>query len=163
MLRNLAKSTLSLGRPLLTRSFIVPTRATYRPSFVSNMSTKTVINSPKLSSAGPYNQAIKANGTIYCSGQIPVKDGKVVEGCVGTQTRQCLSNLEEVLKEAGSGLEKIVKINIFLADMGDFATVNKAYAEVLPDPKPARSCVAVKTLPLEAQGVKIEIECIAAE
>ncbi|WBW70721.1 mitochondrial matrix protein [Schizosaccharomyces osmophilus] len=163
MLRNLARRSLTLSRPLLTRSLNVPNRISYRPKFVSNMSTKTIINSPKLSSAGPYNQAIKANGTIYCSGQIPVKDGKVVEGCVGTQTRQCLLNLQDVLQEAGSGLEKIVKINIFLSDMNDFATVNKAYSETLPDPKPARSCVAVKTLPLEAQGVRIEIECIAVE
>ncbi|KAL2313385.1 Protein mmf1, mitochondrial [Schizosaccharomyces pombe] len=162
MLRALGSRLLVASRPVAYRSFQQSLRPVPR-FFIHKMSTKTPINSPKLSSAGPYNQAIKANGVIYCSGQIPVANGKVIEGTVGDQTRQCLLNLQEVLTEAGSSLNKIVKVNIFLADMDDFAAVNKVYTEVLPDPKPARSCVAVKTVPLSTQGVKIEIECIALE
>ena len=98
--------------------------------------------------AGPYSIATKAGGLIFCSGQIPCdSDGNLVEGDVGVCTRQVIANMEAVLKAAGSSLDKIVKCNIFLDDMANFAAMNKVYAELLPDPKPARSCVAVKTLP----------------
>ncbi|BFZ55881.1 Protein mmf1, mitochondrial [Savitreella phatthalungensis] len=111
--------------------------------------------------AGPYSIATKANGMVFCSGQIPAdSEGKLVEGDVGECTRQVITNLENVLKAAGSSLDKIVKVNIFLADMGDFAKMNEVYAKMLPDPKPARSCVAVKTLP---KNVSVEIECIALQ
>ncbi len=108
---------------------------------------------------GPYSQAVSIGDIIYTSGQIPLNaDGVLVEGDIELQTRQVLTNLREVLKEGGSDLDKVVKTTIFLADMSDFGDVNKVYAEFFGTHKPARSTVAVKTLPLE---VAIEIEAIA--
>lgn len=108
---------------------------------------------------GPYSQAISIENLIFTSGQIGLcSDGILVEGGVQEQTRQVLTNLKEVLKEGGSSLFKVLKTTIFLADMNDFAEVNKIYAEFFGDHKPARSTVAVKTLPL---NVSIEIEAIA--
>ncbi|OAA54763.1 Endoribonuclease L-PSP [Niveomyces insectorum RCEF 264] len=108
--------------------------------------------------AGPYSQAIKTPFAIFCSGQIPAdKTGKLLEGTIQEKTAQCIKNLEAVLTEAGSSLAKVVKVNIFLADMGDFASMNEEYAKWFVQ-KPARSCVAVKTLP---KNVDVEIECIA--
>jgi len=111
------------------------------------------------SAIGPYSQAIDLGNMIFTSGQIALKpDGELVEGDIKTQATQVLTNLSEVLKEAGSSLSKVVKTTIFLANMEDFAEVNKIYAEFFGDHKPARSTVAVKTLPL---NVGIEIEAIA--
>ncbi len=111
------------------------------------------------SAIGPYSQAVDLGNMIFTSGQIALKpDGKLVEGGIKTQTTQVLTNLSEVLKEAGSSLSKVVKTTILLANMEDFAEVNKIYAEFFGDHKPARSTVAVKTLPL---NVDIEIEAIA--
>jgi 2-iminobutanoate/2-iminopropanoate deaminase len=108
---------------------------------------------------GPYSQAINVGDMVYTSGQIPLKaDGVLVEGDISVQAKQVLANLSEVLKEAGSSLEKVVKTTIFLSNMEDFASVNKVYAEFFGDHKPARSTIAVKTLPLD---VGIEIEAIA--
>jgi 2-iminobutanoate/2-iminopropanoate deaminase len=110
---------------------------------------------------GPYSQAVDLGDMVFTSGQIALKpDGTLVEGGVEIQTRQVLTNLSEVLKEAGTSLSKVVKTTIFLADMGDFAEVNKIYAEFFGEHKPARSTVAVKTLPL---NVSIEIEAIAVK
>lgn len=107
---------------------------------------------------GPYSQAIKTPFAIFCSGQIPAdKDGNLVEGTIQEKTAACIRALEAVLTEAGSSLAKVVKVNAFLADMGDFANFNEEYAKWFTH-KPARSCVAVKTLP---KNVDIEIECIA--
>ncbi|ODQ50245.1 YjgF-like protein [Saitoella complicata NRRL Y-17804] len=108
---------------------------------------------------GVYSQATKANGMIFCSGQIPMNPaGEMVEGDIQVHTRQCINNLKAVLESAGSSLEKIVKVNVFLASMDDFAKMNEIYSEMFAEPKPARSCVAVKTLP---KNVDVEIECIA--
>ncbi len=108
---------------------------------------------------GPYSQAVEVGEMIFTSGQIGLtKDGDLVEGGVEVQAKQVLTNLSEVLKEAGSSLSSVVKTTIFLADMSDFAEVNKIYAEFFGDHKPARSTVAVKTLPL---NVSIEIDAIA--
>ncbi len=108
---------------------------------------------------GPYSQAISLDNLIFTSGQIGLtSDGVLVEGGVIEQTKQVLTNLSEVLKEAGSSLSKVVKTTVFLADMGDFAEINKIYADFFGDHKPARSTVAVKTLPL---NVSVEIEAIA--
>ncbi len=113
------------------------------------------------SAIGPYSQAISLGDMIFTSGQIGLKpDGILVEGGVEAQTRQVLTNLTEVLKEAGSSLSKVVKTTIFLANMDDFAEVNRVYAEFFGEHKPARSTVAVKTLPL---NVSIEIEAIAVK
>ena len=111
------------------------------------------------SAIGPYSQAVDIGDLIFTSGQIALNpEGKLVEGDVEVQTRQVLTNLSEVLKEAGSSLGNVVKTTIFLADMDDFAKVNEIYADFFGSHKPARSTVAVKTLPL---NVSIEIEAIA--
>lgn len=109
---------------------------------------------------GPYSQAIRAGGFIFCSGQIPIDPaaGAVVETTAEGQARQAITNLRHVLEAAGSGLDKVVKTTVFLADMADFAAVNGVYAELFGDTKPARSCVQAARLP---KDVKIEIEAIA--
>jgi len=109
---------------------------------------------------GPYAQAIEANGFIFCSGQIPINpvSGNVEKAGATEQTMQVLLNLKAVLEAAGSGLGKVVKTTVFLADMGDFPFVNKVYAEVFGDHKPARSTVQVVRLP---KSVRVEIEAIA--
>ncbi|KAI2784830.1 endoribonuclease L-PSP [Daldinia loculata] len=108
--------------------------------------------------AGPYSHAIKTPTAIYCSGQIPCDaNGNLVEGTIGEKTAVCISNLKAVLAAAGSSIERVVKVNIFLADMSLFADMNKEYEKWFTH-KPARSCVAVKQLP---KAVDVEIECIA--
>lgn len=107
---------------------------------------------------GPYSQAICVNGMVYTSGQIGLTpSGEMVQG-IEAQTRQVLENLKAILKNAGSGFDKVVKTTIFLSDMDNFGIVNGIYAEFFGDHKPARSTVAVKSLPKEAL---VEIECIA--
>ncbi len=108
---------------------------------------------------GPYSQAMVANGMVFTSGQIALSpDGEIVCDDVVGQCEQVLKNLSEVLKEAGTDLSSVVKTTIFLSDMDDFKAVNEVYAKYFSDHKPARSTVAVKTLPL---NVKVEIDCIA--
>lgn len=108
---------------------------------------------------GPYSQAIKANGFIFTSGQIALKsNGEFLDKDVKEQTIQVLNNLKAVLEASSSSLEKVVKTTIFLADMDDFAQVNETYGEFFKEHKPARSTVAVKTLPKNAL---VEIEAIA--
>ena len=111
------------------------------------------------SAIGPYSQAIKAANFLFTSGQIPIDPatGEVVEGGIGAQTERVCKNLKAVLEAAGTSLEKVVKTTCFLADMGDFAAFNAIYARYFPE-KPARSCVAVKTLP---KNVLVEVECVA--
>ena len=111
------------------------------------------------SAIGPYSQAIEVNGMIFTSGQIALlPDGQLLEGNVKEQTRQVMNNLSEVLKAAGVTFNDVVKTTIFLSDMDDFADVNEVYESYLKPPYPARSTVAVKTLP---KNVKVEIDCIA--
>ncbi|KAK0618298.1 YjgF/Yer057p/UK114 family [Bombardia bombarda] len=108
--------------------------------------------------AGPYSQAIKTPNAIYCSGQIPCDaEGNLIGGTIQEKTAACIKNLQAVLEEAGSSIEKAVKVNVFLTDMANFAGMNEEYAKWFVQ-KPARSCVAVKQLP---KGVDVEIECIA--
>ncbi len=108
---------------------------------------------------GPYSQAIIANGLVYTSGQIALMpDGKMETRGIEYQTKQVLKNLYYVLKEAGAGFEHVIKTTIYLADMNDFEKVNEIYAHYFGDHKPARSTIAVKTLPKNAL---VEIECIA--
>jgi len=110
---------------------------------------------------GPYSQAISLDNLIFTSGQIGLShEGVLVEGGVIEQTKQVLTNLSEVLKEADSSLSNVLKTTVFLADMADFAEVNKIYADFFGDHKPARSTVAVKSLPL---NVSVEIEAIATK
>ena len=123
---------------------------------------KTPISTTNAPAAiGPYSQAIEANGFVFVSGQIPLDPatGELVEGDIATLTRQCLTNANNILKEAGLSLANVIKTTVFLADMADFAEMNSEYANFFPTPAPARSAVAVKTLP---KGVRVEIECIAA-
>ncbi len=107
---------------------------------------------------GPYSQGFEVGGIIYTSGQIPVnpENGQVPEGIVA-QAEQSCKNVGAILEEAQTGFEKVFKTTCFLADMADFAEFNKVYAEYFVS-KPARSCVAVKSLP---KGVLCEIEAIA--
>ena len=108
---------------------------------------------------GPYSQAIKVGDMVFTSGQIALTpEGEFLDGSVEVQAKQVLKNLSEVLKEAGSSMDRVVKTTIFLADMDDFATINEIYAQAFGDHKPARSTVAVKTLPKNAL---IEIEAVA--
>lgn len=119
------------------------------------------IHTPKAPAAiGPYSQAIKAGNLIYTSGQIPIDPttGLFAEGGIKEQTRQSLRNVQAILEEAGLTMSNVVKTTVFMADMNDFADMNAVYAEFFAEPYPARSAVAVKTLP---KGALVEIEVVA--
>ncbi|MCP9774820.1 Rid family detoxifying hydrolase [Cyanobium sp. WAJ14-Wanaka] len=111
---------------------------------------------------GPYNQAVKAGGVLYCSGQIaldPASGAMVGGGDVEAETRQVLANLQAVLTAAGSSAAQVVRTTVFLADLADFAKVNALYAEMFgAGIAPARACVEVAALP---KGARVEIDCIA--
>ena len=109
---------------------------------------------------GPYSQAVRAGGFIFCSGQIPTdpKTGEFVAGGVAEQTEQVMRNLTAVLEAAGSGLDRIVKTTVFLADMNDFAAMNEVYGRYFQDNPPARATVQAARLPRDA---RVEIEAIA--
>lgn len=124
---------------------------------------KTAISTAQAPAAiGPYSQAIEANGTIYVSGQLPINPatGEFAEGGIKELTAQSLTNIKNILAEAGLTMANVVKTSVFLADMADFAEMNEVYAQFFSDPFPARSAVAVKTLPKNA---RVEIECIAVK
>lgn len=110
---------------------------------------------------GPYSHAIVSNGHLFCSGQTPLDPatGELVGGGVGPQTTQCLANLLAVVRAAGLGADDVVKCNVYLTDMDDFAEMNDAYQAVFTAPYPARTTVAVAALPL---GAAVEIELVAA-
>ena len=109
---------------------------------------------------GPYSQAIKAGGMVFCSGQIPIDPltGEFVSEVVSEQTEQVLTNLSEVLRAAGTSLGNVVKTTVFLADMDDFAEMNEVYGRFFSENKPARATVEAARLPRDA---KVEIDCIA--
>lgn len=109
---------------------------------------------------GPYSQATSAGGFLFTAGQIALDPAtmQVVEGDVGAQADTVMKNLTAVLANAGCTWKDVVKTTIFLANMGDFATVNEVYARHLGDTRPARSTVAVAGLP---KGVRVEVECVA--
>ena len=122
---------------------------------------KQVISTPKAPAAiGPYSQAIRVGNLIYTSGQIPINPatGQFVEGGIKEQTRQSLTNVKAILEEAGTSMANVIKTTVFMADMANFADMNGIYAEFFAEPFPARSAVAVKTLP---KGALVEIEVIA--
>jgi len=110
---------------------------------------------------GPYSQAIHIGNLVYTSGQLPIDPatGAFPEGGIKEQTRQSLTNVQAILREAGVSMSQVVKTTVFLADMNDFADMNAVYAEFFAEPYPARSAVAVKTLPKSAL---VEIEVVAA-
>ena len=120
-----------------------------------------VISTKKAPAAiGPYSQAIQVRNLVYTSGQIPIDPitGAFVEGGIKEQTRQSLSNVQAILKEAGLTMANVVKTTVFMADMNDFADMNAVYAEFFAEPYPARSAVAAKSLP---KGALVEIEVVA--
>ena len=122
----------------------------------------TAINSTSAPAAiGPYSQAVLAGDYLYVSGQLPMNpgSGEMITGDIKDQTRQVLSNLEAILKAAGAGMDKVVKSEVFLADMGDFLAMNEIYAEFFNGPvKPARQAIEAARLPKDAG---VEISCIA--
>ena len=122
---------------------------------------KKVISTTKAPAAiGPYSQAIRVGNLVYTSGQIPIDPatGVFAEGGIKEQTRQSLLNLKAILEEEGLTMSDVVKTTVFMADMNDFAAMNAVYAEFFAEPYPARSAVAVKTLP---KGALVEIEAVA--
>lgn len=122
---------------------------------------RKMINTIKaLAAIGPYSQAIQVGNLVYTSGQIPIDPttGVFVEGGIKEQTRQSLQNVKAILEKAGFTMANVVKTTVFLADMNDFADMNTVYAEFFVEPYPARSAVAVKTLP---KGALVEIEAVA--
>lgn len=122
---------------------------------------KKVISTTKAPSAiGPYSQAIQVGNIVYTSGQIPIDPatGVFVDGGIKEQTRQSLLNVKAILEETGLTMANVVKTTVFMADMNDFADMNAVYAKFFAEPYPARSAVAVKTLP---KGALVEIEVVA--
>ena len=109
---------------------------------------------------GPYSQAIEVNGFVFASGQIPIDPatGVFVEGGIQEQTRQALTNAQQILQTAGTDLNHVIKTTVFLSDIANFGPMNEVYAQFFTEPFPARSAVAVKDLP---KGALVEIECIA--
>lgn len=109
---------------------------------------------------GPYSQAIESGGMVFVSGQLPINPatGNFEEGGIRELTRRSLTNMQNILEEAGLSMDNVVKTTVLLADMNDFAEMNAVYAEFFPEACPARSAFAVKTLP---KGARVEIECIA--
>src|SRR6185295_19099281 len=109
---------------------------------------------------GPYSQAIKAGGFVFCSGQVAIdpRTGQFVAGGVAEQTEQVLKNLSAVLEAAGSSLDQVVKTTVFLADMKEFSEMNEVYARFFSEPPPARATVAAAGLPRDA---RVEIEAVA--
>lgn len=125
------------------------------------MAQKEILNTKNAPAAiGPYNQAIKADKTLYVSGQIPLipETMELVATGVVAEAHQVLKNVNAILVHAGYSFNDVVKASIFLSDMGDFAAVNEVYAQYFTDNQPARECVAVKTLP---RNVNVEISVIA--
>jgi 2-iminobutanoate/2-iminopropanoate deaminase len=113
------------------------------------------------SSALPFSPAIRANGFVFVSGQVaqdPETGGLVGSGDVRAQTRQALANVGRILESAGSGMDKLVKMTVFLSDIGEFAAMNEVYREVVPEPHPARSTVEAA---LARPEFLVEIEAVA--
>ena len=108
---------------------------------------------------GPYSQALDLGNMVFVSGQIPINPATgMMADTIEEQAKQSLTNLKNILAEAGLGMENVVKTVVFLADLNDFAAVNAVYETFFADPFPARSCVQVAAIP---KGAKVEIECIA--
>lgn len=125
------------------------------------ISVKDIVQTDSAPQAiGPYSQAIKAGGFIFVSGQIPIdpQSGQFVPGGIAEQTEQVLKNLSAVLEAAGSGLDRVVKATVFLADMDEFAAMNQVYGRYFPSNPPARATVEVARLPRDA---RVEIDVIS--
>jgi 2-iminobutanoate/2-iminopropanoate deaminase len=122
---------------------------------------KTIVATDSAPAAvGPYSQAVRAGELIFCSGQIPLDPatGELVEGSIGDQTRRCMQNLAAVLDAAGTTLDALVKVSVFLTNIDDYGEFNEAYATFVGSEPPARAAFAVSGLP---RGASVEIECVA--
>lgn len=108
---------------------------------------------------GPYSQAVRAGNTVYLSGQIPLdpKSGELVKGDIATETRRVFDNLKAVASAAGDGLQDVVRVTVYLIDLGDFAKVNEVMAEYFKEPYPARVTIGVAALP---RGARVEIDAV---
>jgi len=125
------------------------------------MSTREVIRTDAApAAAGPYSQAIRAGDLVFTAGQLGLDPatGEFSGDDVGTQAERALANLAAILDAGGSGMDRLVKVTVFLADIGDWPAVNEVYARLIPEPFPARSAFAVKDLP---RGARVEIEAVA--
>ena len=123
---------------------------------------KRIETSKAPAAIGPYSQAVEANGMVFVSGQLPVDPatGEFVPGGIKELTHRSLTNIKSILAEEGLTMQHIVKTTVFLADINDFAEMNEVYATFFEGVAPARSAMAVKTLP---KGARVEIECIAVK
>ena len=123
---------------------------------------KRIETSKAPAAIGPYSQAVEANGMVFVSGQLPVDPatGVFVPGGIKELTHRSLTNIKNILAEEGLTMQHIVKTTVFLADINDFAEMNEVYATFFEGVAPARSAMAVKTLP---KGARVEIECIAVK
>jgi 2-iminobutanoate/2-iminopropanoate deaminase len=121
---------------------------------------RTAITAPNASAIGPYSHAVQSGDLIYLSGQTPIDPatGRLLEGDVSAQAAQCFQNLFAVLAAGGLSPDDVIKVNVYLADMQDFAAMNEVYARQFSAPYPARTTIGVAALPL---GARIEIEMIA--
>ena len=125
------------------------------------MGTREVISTDGApAAAGPYSQAIRAAELVFTAGQLGVDpaSGELVDGGTPAQAERALANLRAILEAAGSGMDRLVKVTVYLADIGDWPAVNEVYARAVPEPFPARSAFAVKDLP---KGALVEIEAVA--
>ncbi len=121
---------------------------------------RKALSSPTASAIGPYSHAVDDGTHVFCSGQTPIdpETGRLKEGGVGEQTHQCFDNLFAVLADGGLTSDDVVKVNVYLTDMDDFAEMNEAYATRFERPPPARTTVGVAALPMNA---RVEIELVA--
>ena len=122
---------------------------------------KTVTAEGAPHAVGPYTHAVVSNGLVFCSGQVPLdpNTGKLVDGTIGEQTKQCMQNLSVVAAAAGAQLSDAVRMGIYVTDMGTFKDVNEAYGSFFETDPPARSTIAVSALPL---GAQVEIDAVIA-
>ena len=125
------------------------------------MATTTISTQGAPRAIGPYSQGITANGFLFTAGQVGFDpaSGELVDGGISEQTHRVLQNIRAILRAGGSDVEQVVKTTVFLVDMADFALMNEVYAEYFGDHRPARSTVAVASLP---RGARVEIEAVAA-
>ncbi|RXH35335.1 endoribonuclease L-PSP [Bradyrhizobium nanningense] len=123
--------------------------------------SRGAINAPGAAAVGPYSHGVLINGFVYLSGQTPIDGatGRLVDGDIEAQVHQCFRNLGAALEAASLSFDNVVKCNVFLTDMQDFAAMNSVYAKHFSKPYPARTTIGVASLPL---GAKVEIEMIAA-
>jgi 2-iminobutanoate/2-iminopropanoate deaminase len=121
---------------------------------------RTAITAPGAVAVGPYSHAVESGGLVFLSGQTPLDPatGRLVDGEIDAQTRQCFANLGAVLTAAGLGFDDVLECHVFLVDMADFAAMNMAYADQFRAPYPARTTIGVAALPL---GARVEIRMVA--